>query len=146
MHWENTYQEDYKKDIYENISGKTLKFEQKFYKYNLGLNYIQKFSKNIDFTLEPSLVYAFVYTKDTHILRDLYTTQYANTFGYKIYSALKYNLARTSTLKISITHVDIEDKNTNMDYYNKYNKIYLTRVSSYNYKNTIIGIHYNYSF
>jgi hypothetical protein len=146
MHWENTYQEDYEKDKNEYIDGKTLKFQQEFYKYNFGLNYRNKISKNISLVLKPSFVYAYINTKDTHILRDFYTIQHANAFGYEINSALRYNLTKKSTLKISITYIDIEDKDTVMGYYNKLNKIYASHPSSYNYKDTIVGIHYNYSF
>jgi opacity protein-like surface antigen len=96
--------------------------------------------------LKPSFVYAFINTKDTHILREFYTIQFAKAFGYEINYALRYNLTKKSTLKISITYIDIEDKDTDMDYYNKFNKKYKSLQSSYNFRNTTVGIHYNYSF
>jgi len=146
MYWSNTYQEDYIKNNNEYIMSNTLKFQQKFYKYYLGFSYKNNFFKNISFLLKPSLVFAYVNTKDTHILRDFYATQNAKTFGYAINSELKYRLTMKSNLKISIAYIKIEDKSVNMDYYNKLNEKYLSYPSSYYYKNSAIGIHYSYNF
>ena len=146
MYWSKTYQEDYIKNNSEYILGNTLKFQQEFYKYHLGLSYKNDLSKNISLILKPSLVFAYINTKDTHILRDFYTVQNVKAFGYETSCELRYKLTTKSNLKISIAYINIEDKNTDMDYYNILNEKYLSYPSSYNYKNTTIGIHYNYSF
>ena len=146
MYWRDTYQEDYIKNSSEYVLGNTLKFQQEFYKYHLGLSYKNDLYKNISLILKPSLVFAYINTKDTHILRDFYTVQNAKAFGYETSCELRYKLTTKSNLKISIAYINIEDKNTDMDYYNQLNEKYLSYPSSYNYKNTTVGIHYNYSF
>ena len=146
MYWSNTYQEDYIKNNKEYILGNTLKFQQKFYEYYLGLGYRHNISKNTYLKLKPSLVFAYVNTKDTHILRNFYTIQNAKAFGYEIGFELNYKLTVKSYLKISISHLNIKDKNVEMSYYNSLNEKYLSYPSSYHYENTTIGIHYNYSF
>ncbi len=146
MHWRNTYQKDYMSNTNRYIMGNTLKFQQKFYKYYFGLNYNNNISKNISLMLKPSLVFACINTKDTHILRDFYTTQNTKAFGYEINFALRYSLTMQSNIEISIDNINMEDKNTDMDYYNKLDEKYLSYPSSYNYKNTTVGIHYDYSF
>lgn len=146
MSWKNTYQEDYVKNTNEYIFGNTLKFQQEFYKYHVGLEYKNNISKNIFLILKPSLAFAYINTKDTHILRNFYTIQNAKAFGYDINCALGYKLTMKSNLKISISYIHVEDKNTDMDYYNKLNEKYSSYPSSYNYKNNTISIHYNYIF
>jgi len=146
MYWSNTYQEDYIKNNKEYILGNTLKFQQKFYEYYLGLGYRHNISKNTYLKLKPSLVFAYVNTKDTHILRNFYTIQNAKAFGYEIGFELNYKLTVKSYLKISISHLNIKDKNVEMSYYNSLNEKYLSYPSSYHYENTTIGIHYNYNF
>ena len=146
MRWRNTYQKDYINNTNRYVMGNTLKFQQKFYKYYFGLNYNNSISKNISLILKPSLVFACINTKDTHILRDFYTTQNAKAFGYEISFALRYSLTMKSNIEISIDNINMEDKNTDMDYYNKLDEKYLSYPSSYSYKNTTVGIHYDYSF
>lgn len=146
MRWMKTYQKDYVKDKIEYISGNTLKFQQEFYRYGVGIKYKKNISKKILFELSPSLNYAYINTKDTHILRDFYTIQNAKAFGYEINCKLNYNITIRSKLKISLNYINIEDDNVDMDYYNKLNEMYSSYPSSYRYENTTIGIHYNYGF
>ncbi len=84
MHWSNTYQEDFINDATTYIPGETLKYQQKFYQYSLGLNYKNEIYKDILIELEPSLVYASIESKDTHVLRSFYTLQNSQAFGYEL--------------------------------------------------------------
>ena len=146
MYWSNTYQENYVKNTKEYILGNTLTFQQKFYEYYLGLGYKHNLFKNTSLMLKPSLVFAYVNTKDIHILRNFYTIQNAKAFGYAIDSKIEYKLTMKSSLKISVTYINVKDENVAMNYYNIFNEKYLSYPSSYHYENTTIGIHYNYSF
>ena len=146
MYWINTYQKDYVKNKNEYISGNTLKFEQEFYIYSLGIKYKKNILKRVFFELNPSLNYSYINTKDTHILRDFYTIQNIKAFGYEINCKLIYNITTNSKFKLSLNYIHIEDKNVNMEYYNNLNGKYASYPSSYIYKNTTIGIHYNYNF
>lgn len=144
--WIDTYQEDYVKNTNEYKQGRTLTFEQEFYSYHLGIRYTHTLSENLFLHFAPSAVYSYINTKDTHILRDFYTIQNVRAFGYEINCQLKYTLQKKSDIKLSLTHIDIEDSSTNMYYYNRFDTHYLTYPSSYKYQNTILGIHYKYSF
>lgn len=146
MYWSNTYQEDYVKNDNEYIAKNTLKFQQEFYKYNIGLSYKNNLTKNISLILKPSLVFTSINTKDTHILRNFYTIQDINAFGYKLKFAFKYRLTTKSNLKLSIAYINIKDENADMNYYNILNERFSSYPSTYNYKKTTVGIHYNYSF
>ena len=92
------------------------------------------------------MIYTFINTKDTHILRNFYTIQNIKTFGYELAFDVTYKITYKSNIILSLKHVDIADKDINMDYYNKLNEKYLSYPSSHNYKNTIIGIGYMYNF
>jgi len=146
MYWLNTYQEDYIKNKNEFISGNTLEFKQKFYKYNLGISYKNTIFKKLSLAFSPSLIYAYINTKDIHILRDFYTIQNIKSFGYEVNLNLKYDITTISSLMISFNYIDINDKNINMDYYNKLNKNYISYPSSYSYKDKVLRIHYTYNF
>lgn len=146
MQWTNTYQEDYVKDKNEYVAGNTLKFQQEFYRYNLGIKYKKNILKKVSFELNPSLNYAYINTKDTHVLRDFYTIQNAKAFGYEINCKLGYSITKKSKIKISLNYMNLEDNNVVMDYYNRLNEKYSSYPSSYTYENTAIGIHYNYYF
>lgn len=146
MQWMNTYQEDYVKNKTTYIAGNTLKFQQEFYNYGLGVKYQHRVFKSIFFELNPSLNYVYVNTKDTHSLRDFYTIQNAKAFGYEINCKLNYNITIKSTLKISLNYIQIKDTKVDMGYYNIIDEKFISYPSSYAYRNTTFGIHYNYSF
>ena len=146
MHWVNTDQKDYVKNKNEYISENTLKFQQEFYIYSLGIKYQKYIFKKVFFELTPLLNYSHINTKDTHILREFYAKQNINTFGYEINCKLSYNITIKSKLKISFNYIHIKDQNVDMVYYNNLNEKYVSYPSSYTYKDTTIGIHYNYNF
>ncbi len=124
----------------------TLKYQQKFYQYNLGLNYKLKLYKNISIELEPSLVYALIKAKDTHISRNFHTLQNSKAFGYLVKLNTIYKINNNSKIKLSLNHKQLKDKSVDMDYYNILNQRYLTLPSSYRYKNSSIGLSYVFSF
>jgi len=125
MYWVNTHQKDYVKNKNEYISENTLKFQQEFYIYSLGIKYQKYIFKKVFFELTPLLNYSYINTKDTHILRDFYTIQNANAFGYEINCKLSYNITIKSKLKISLNYIHIEDQNVDMAYYNNLNEKYV---------------------
>lgn len=146
MHWSNTHQEDFVNDITSNIQGLTLKYQQEFYQYNLGLKYQNEIYKDILIELEPSLVYAYVESKDTHVLRSFYTLQNSQAFGYKLKFNTIYQLNDNSKIQLSLNYEKLKDKSVDMDYYNTLGDRYLTFPSSYEYENRIIGLGYVFSF
>ncbi len=146
MHWSDTYQEDYVKDKNEYISGRTLKFQQEFFIYSVGIDYNYNISNKIIFNLKPIVMYAFINTKDTHILRDFYTIQNTQSIGYEIPLSLIYKLTFNSNVTISYKYSSLEDKDVDMDYYNSLNEKFSSFPSSYKYKNSIVGISYSYNF
>ncbi|MEN8194642.1 MAG: hypothetical protein ABFS12_17610 [Bacteroidota bacterium] len=146
FHWSNTYQEDFINDSTSNIQGETLKYQQTFYQYNLGLNYKNEIYKDILIELEPALIYAFIESKDTHVLRSFYTLQKSQAFGYTFQCNANYKLTQNSKIKLSLNYEMLKDKNVDMDYYNLLGSKYLTYPSSYRYENRTIGIGYIFSF
>lgn len=146
MYWSDTHEKDFVKDLTSNVQGSTLEYQQKFYLYNLGFNYQNEIYDNILIELAPSLVYAFVESKDIHILRSFYTLQNSQAFGYELKFNTTYKLNYNSKIKLSLNYEKLKDKTVDMDYYNTLGKRYLTFPSSYEYKNRTIGVGYIFSF
>lgn len=146
MHWSNTYQEDFISDTTTYIPGETLKYQQEFYQYNLSLNYQNEIYKDILIEFEPSLVYAFVESKDTHVLRSFYTLQNSQAFGFALKFNTSYKLNPNSKIKLLLNYDILKDNNVDMDYYNTLGQKYLTYPSSYRYENRTIAIGYVFSF
>lgn len=146
INWKDTYQEDYVQNINESISGKTLTFNQVFYKYKLGVSYQNPINKNFNYQIRPSLVYAFIHTKDTHILRNFYTIQDIQTYGYEIDFSISYTISEKSHIYLSYNYQKIVEKHTDMNYYNIFKQNYLTYPSSYKYTSRILSLGYNYKF
>lgn len=146
MYWSDTHEEDFVKDITSNVQGLTLKYQQEFYQYNLGLKYQNEIHQDISIELEPSLVYAFVESKDIHTLRSFYTLQNSQAFGYKLKFNTTYKMNSSSKIKLSLNYERLEDKNVDMNYYNTLNEKYLTFPSSYKYENKTINVGYVFSF
>lgn len=146
MYWSNTYQEDLINDSTSSIQGETLKYQQKFYQYSLGLNYKNEIYHDIVIELEPSLVYASIESKDTHILRSFYTLQNSQAFGYALLCNTSYRLNQNSKIKLSLSYEKLKDNDVDMDYHNLLGLKYLTLPSSYKYSNRAIGIGYIFSF
>lgn len=145
MYWSNTHQEDFVKNETSYHQELTLKYQQKFYKYNLGLNYQYEIYRDILIEFEPSLVYAFIESKDTHVSRNFYTLQNSQAFGYKVKFNTIYKINSNSKIKLSFYQEALRDKSVDMNYYNILNKKYKTLPSSYKYKNSTICIGYIYS-
>ncbi len=146
IYWLNTKQHDYIQNSDKYVSKTTIKFQQKYYNYYVGIIYQKKLTKKLFLELTPSVVYAYINTKDKHLLRSFYTTQNTKSFGYDIKCKLNYNLSSKSNLKLSLGYINLKDKNVNMNYYNILGERYLTYPSSYRYRSTIIGLHYNHNF
>ncbi len=144
--WYNTYQTNYVSQTSKKLVGKTLQFNQEFYKYEFGLNYEEYITDNLLLNIQPSILYVYVNTKDEHTLRNFYTVQNINTLGYKILLGLKYKLTDYSSIKILYNYEEINENKTDMKYYNSSNVNYITLPSSYNYKENKINISYVYKF
>jgi len=146
MFWSNTYQKDYIKNSDEYIIDDSLKFQQEFYKYNLGVVYKKNITKKLSLEFIPSLTYTYINSQDIHILRDFYTIQNIKSFGYDIGCKLDFQIEQKSNLLILFNYSTQKGKNIDMDYYNELNQKYLSYPSSYYHKDIIIGIKYNYEF
>ena len=147
MQWSDTYQEDYVQHQTQSIKGNTLQFQQKFYHYNFGLDYTYSITKKIFFTSALSFIYAQITTKDIHELRNFYTLQNTQSFGYEAQLHVGYKISKHAKVLLSYKYTTIEDTKTDMDYYNtQSNEKFLSYPSSYNYKDTVFGIHYSYNF
>lgn len=123
-----------------------MRFSQIFYTSSLGFSYEDSVSKNIYLKMKPALVYAHVHTKDKHLLRDFYTTQEFQTYGYEVHFSLSYMLSDKSKIAISYNYHKIVEKNTAMNYYNIFKQNYLTYPSSYKYTSRILTLGYSYKF
>lgn len=145
--WKDTYQEDFVKNKTTTINGEALKYSQKIYQYNLGINYKIDLSRNILLEIEPSFIYAYIDAKDSHLLRNFYTKQYSHSFGIGGKIDLNHKINEKFIYGIFYDYQKFEDKNTNMDYFNQStNENYQTLPSSYEYNNQTIGIYLKYLF
>ena len=146
MYWSNTAEEDFVKNENSYVKDLTLKFQQEFFQHNLGLTYKNNIYKNILVEIQPSFIYAFVKSKDTHVLRSFYIKQNSKAIGFGLKLNTTYSITDNSKIKLSLNYETLEDKNVNMDYYNVLNQKYKTLPSSYKYKNQTIGLSYSYDF
>lgn len=140
LYWQNTTEQDFIKNKTTTIEGTTLKYQQKIYQYNLGLLYKNIFTEKLSIELNPFLEYALIDSKDTHILRDFYTKQISNTYGYKLILNTTYKINNRVKVVLSGKYTYLKDTNTKMDYFNALDEKYLTLPSSFIYKNRSIGI------
>ncbi len=92
------------------------------------------------------MIYAFVESKDTHVLRSFYTIQNSQAFGFALKFNTSYKLNPNSKIKLSLNYEILKDNNVDMDYYNTLGQKYLTLPSSYEYENRTIAIGYVFSF
>lgn len=146
-HWSNTKQVNYIADNTTLTTGKTLEFTQTFYQSSLGMAYSKEFLKNFIINLNPSFVYSYIYTQDTHILRNFYTQQSCHTFGYNFKVSLKKELTDSTTFGVKFQYIKVEDKRTDMRYYTSSSKeLFAIYPSSYQYNNFNFGIDYKYKF
>ncbi len=146
MFWSNTIEQDFvqnKTSTNENLS---LEYQQDFYQLNLGLNYEISILDYLQLELEPSFIYAYIEAKDSHILRNFYTTQYSNAFGYGLKANISKQITDSSKISINFEYETYSDNDTKMYYYNSVHENYLTLPSSYKYKNSSIGLSYVYMF
>ena len=142
--WYDTNQVDYLLNKKSHTGGKTLKFRQEFYKYSLGIQYKNHINKKMLLILNPSLTYAYINTKDSHILRGFYTTQNFNTLGYDFSTILIYKINKRSNLKISYKYEKLSKDNTDMSYYNNSNYKFNMLPSSYKYNQNKFKISYSF--
>jgi hypothetical protein len=140
VYWQDTYQYDYIKDHNSKILKKTLSYKQNFYIYNLGINYNKSISNKFQINISPSLLYVFINTKDSHLLRNFYTIANTQAKGYGLFSAINYNLSSVLSMQLFIKNIYFKDTNVDMDYYDNFNKKYLTFPSSYTFHDNRLGI------
>lgn len=145
--WKDTYQEDFVKNKTTTVNGESLKYSQRIYQYNLGINYKIELLKNILFEVEPYFIYAYIDAKDSHLLRNFYTKQYSHSFGMGGKIDLNHKINEKFIYGIFYDYQKFEDKNTDMNYFNQSTNVnYKTLPSSYEYKNQITGIYLKYFF
>jgi len=144
--WYNTQQEDYVKNSSSFLNTKTLTFQQEFFQYHFGLDYTTNISKKISFSLLPSVVYAFINTKDTHLLREFYTKQKIQSLGYEWSIKTHYILDKNLGINIAFSYISLKDSQVDMHYYNAYYGKYLTYPSSYKYTNKSLSFGIYYTF
>ena len=145
--WKDTYQEDFVKNKIISLDAEALKYSQKIYQYNLGINYKIELLRNILLEIEPSLIYAYIDAKDSHLLRNFDTKQYSHAFGIGGKIDLSHKINEKFIYGIFYDYQKFEDKNTNMDYFNQSTNVnYQTLPSSYEYKNQTTGIYIKYLF
>lgn len=146
-HWSDTKQVNYVTETTTQLSGKTLEYAQTFYQYSLGVEYSKKFLKTFRVRVNPSFVYGYVDTKDTHVSRDFYVIQNCHAFGYSFQGSVEKELTKHSVIGLSIDYMNIEDKKTDMYYYTAFShELFATYPSSYQYKDFNFGINYRYKF
>lgn len=142
--WSDTYEKDYVANSTSNIVGNNLTFEEDFYQFNIGLDYRKK-TELFEIILIPSIGYSFIQTKDTHILRNFYSTQDINALTYSFNMQVTYRLSRNSKVGLLFNYEKIKDNKTDMKYYNSIGN-YMTLPSSFEYENKQFGLNYIYSF
>lgn len=146
MSWNNTTQENFVMNKVSTIKNESLKYEQNFYQYNLGVNYEIDFDYDMKLNLEPSLIYSYIEAKDSHLLRNFYTRQDSNAFGYGLKIDFSKKITKNSILSLYYNYETYKDDKTNMDYYNISGNKYLSLSSSYDYENSVLGFGYSYLF
>jgi len=145
-HWSQTQQTDYIKEEERTINKETLHFQQHLYSLYFGVDYTKILSSKTTYTISPSLVYSYITTKDSHLLRGFYTQQAFGTLGYHIEAQIQYHFNPSSTCKFTLKHTKLTKDSTPMDYYNRFDEQYLSYPSSYHYKQTTLTLSYLYSF
>lgn len=143
--WFNTYEQDFVNNQISENSNLSLEYQQNFYQVNMGINYTKAFN-TWSFKIEPSLIYAYISTKDIHTLRSFYTRQNNNAYGYGIKTDLNKKLTPHDMISLYFNYETYHDNDTKMDYYNNLNNNYLSLPSSYRFKNSILGIKYRHNF
>jgi hypothetical protein len=144
--WNKTIQNDYVANSISTYKEPSLNYTQRFYQYNIGLYYSDKIFQNINFTIHPYFIFTNIKAKDSHLLRNFYTMQYSNAYGYGLKGKIDYSLNVISTFSFYYNYETFKENKTDMRYYNLINENYLTLPSSYKSRNTIIGFSYKYKF
>ncbi len=145
--WKDTIQENFITGRITRINNETLKYEQDILKYNLGLNYRIDLLKDLSLNIEPSLIYAYIDSKDSHLMRNFYTTQYSNAIGFGGKTTLKHKITENFEYDFFFNYEEFKDKSTNMNYYNEINNnLYATLPASFEYKNQILGFTIRYKY
>lgn len=150
LNWIDTKEYDFVKNESSMIEGNTLKYRQEFYKLQLGLNYKKTLfgvgNHLYQLSLEPSLMFAQINTKDSHLLRGFYTKQSIKTLGYKLKIQLDRKVSKKSKVGVYLTKEAYEKKSVNMDYFNLDNEKYMSLNSNYSNDNRQVGLFFKYLF
>lgn len=128
-----------------NLTGDTLGYEQKFYQLNLGMSYQQPLSDNINLSIKPSVIFAFVESIDRHFRRNFYTIQDNVANGYGIHIILSKKIDEGSTLSLSFNQENYQDKHNQMNRYFTFSPSD-SLSASYKYHTQKIGISYQQKF
>lgn len=143
--WYNTDSTNYVNNTKTFINGKTLSFNQKINQINIGIKYKNRFNA-ISLSLIPSLVLSNIENKDTHILRNFYTKQNTNLFGFNIKSNLSYIINEKSSLGFFVEYEKLNETSTDMKYYTSTLGNYQTLDSSFEVEHKKFGLQYGYKF
>lgn len=146
MSWTNTVQQDYVRDETFTHQALSLKYQQDFYQFNLGMNYQTTLFDYLQLEFEPSVIYTYIEAKDSHILRNFYTMQYSQAFGYGLKANISKKIFANSKISLYYEYETYSDNDTKMYYHNSVDENYLTLPSSYKYENNLVGFKYLYMF
>lgn len=145
--WYNTIQTDFNRDQTIAIDGKTLEYKQNFYQFNIGVDYYHNLTNDIAISIKPSLIYAFINNEDRHLLRNFYTEQDSDAFGYGLAIAVTKMVAKQHSINFFLQHEFYRDKSNKIDYFTiSSNTNYATLPASFEYKNTQFGIKYQFNY
>ena len=146
-HWFNTKQTNFITNTSTTFNKDTLIFMQETYQCFLGLTYTQTLTKKFSYEFTPSFLIAYIQTKDQHILRDFYVTQYAQAYGYNLNLLFNYKLFKNSNFLLITTYKSFKDSNTPMNYFFGFsNEKFKSLPSSYNHKSFTSTLIYRYHF
>lgn len=146
MSWTNTVQQDYVRDETFTYQALSLKYQQDFYQFNLGMNYQTTLFDYLQLEFEPSVIYAYIEAKDSHILRNFYTMQYSQAFGYGLKANISKKIFANSKISFYYEYETYSDNDTKMYYHNSVDENYLTLPSSYKYESNLVGFKYFHMF
>lgn len=144
--WSNTKQYDYVKD-FESVSlGNTLEFEQNYFLFDVGINYLAWKTKKTKFLVEAKYINGLVKFKDTHLLRDFYTLQDSKVHGHSLELKLGYSLGSAGNLSFGFLKKNLHDRKALMDYFSTSGSKFASYPSNYQDKRNVYKITFQKDF
>lgn len=140
--WYDTSQYDYVREDQSNMIGNTLNFKQELFSYNIGLNNHYKLNDKISFETSINGIASYVKIKDSHLLRDFYTTQNSLAFGYRLGFKANYSINTKNIISLGISKESIRGQKEDMNYYSTSDD----KLNSYpaTYKNESLSLNVSY--